>query len=407
MRQATRHARRRTAVRADSGPSDGVTGPARLGRATDQLARTLRPGDVAVIDHVDLDRASAEALVARGVAAVVNAAPSTSGRYPNLGPGALLAAGVPLVDGVGEHVFAAVRDGQQVHVDGSDIVVGDRCVATGEVQTQARVQAAMDTARQGLASQMEAFAAGTGAYLQTDPDLLLDGLRPPTLQTPIGGRDVLVVAPGPHVVADLVALRRYVRARRPVLVGVDAGADLLRAQGWIPDLIVVGDPTALTTTSLHCGAEVIAHRRSDVRAASRPPRELGVPSVPLTTPGTSEDAALLLVSALDARLVVLAGSHASLAEFLDRDSAGMASAFITRLRVGARLVDASTAARLHVPPVRTASLMLLVVAAAICSAVALTVAAHGASVHDIGHAIAHRWQVTVDTVHRWLRSMPG
>src|SRR3954452_1211618 len=78
------------------------SGIARLDRRTKRLVGRLRPGDIAVIDHVDIDRVAADSLVAVGVAAVLNVKPSISGRYPNLGPEVLIQAGIVLVDDLGE-----------------------------------------------------------------------------------------------------------------------------------------------------------------------------------------------------------------------------------------------------------------------------------------------------------------
>jgi uncharacterized membrane-anchored protein len=207
-----------------SGRLPGVVGPARLDRRTKHLTRRIEPGDIAVVDHVDLDRVSADALVARRVAAVVNAAPSTSGRYPNLGPEILLGAGIPLLDGVGEQVFRDVREGELVRLDGECLLVGERVVARGVLQDEQSVGVAMAEARAGLATQLEAFAANTMEYLLKERDLLLDGVGFPDLRTDLEGRHALIVVRGYDYREDLRALRPYIREYRPVLIGVDGGA---------------------------------------------------------------------------------------------------------------------------------------------------------------------------------------
>src|SRR5687768_16793958 len=105
--------------------TDIVRGAARIGRRTKDLTKRLRPGDVAIIDHIDLDRVAAEALVLAEPAAVINAAPSISGRYPNVGPLLLAAAGIPLLDDVGPEVMDVVLEGSQVLVEGDHIVAGE------------------------------------------------------------------------------------------------------------------------------------------------------------------------------------------------------------------------------------------------------------------------------------------
>ena len=205
----------------------GVVGTVRLDRRTKNLTKRLRPGDVAVIDHVDLDRVAAEALVACGVAAVVNVAPSVSGRYPNLGPEVLLSAGIPVIDDVGPDVFGQLRDGDRVRVaDDTVFTLDGVIVAKGQAQSAESLAASMAEARAGLALQLEAFAANTMEYLRRERELLLDGVGVPAIRTQLEGRHALVVVRGYDYRQDLAALRPYIREYRPVLIGVDGGADL-------------------------------------------------------------------------------------------------------------------------------------------------------------------------------------
>jgi uncharacterized membrane-anchored protein len=192
--------------------SSGVVGHVRLDRRTKNLSRRLHPGDIAVIDHVDLDRVGAEALVARGVGGVINVAPSVSGRYPNLGPQILLDAGVPLIDGVGPAAFSQLREGDLVRIDEARVYDLDGLILVeGVRQTSESVAASMIDARAGLAVQLEAFATNTMEYLRRERDLLLDGVGIPDLNTSFQDRHVLVVVRGYHYREDLIALRHYVR----------------------------------------------------------------------------------------------------------------------------------------------------------------------------------------------------
>ena len=349
----------------------GVAGPARLDRRTRHLTRRLRPGDVAVISHVDLDRVSADALVACGVAAVVNTAPSTSGRYPNLGPEVLIAAGVPLLDRVPDDVFREVREGAVVRLDGEVLHVGERVVARGVRQDEASVAAAAAQARARLATQLEAFAADTMEYLLQERDLLLDGVGLPEIRTSLEGRHALVVAPGYDHRDDLRLLRPYIRECRPVLIGVDGGADALREAGYTPDLIV-GDLEQVSEDALRCGAEVVVHAGPD-GDPSRLQRvqDLAVDAAVLRAVGTSEDVAMLLADAAGASLVVAVGTHATLEEFLDNGRQAMASTFLTRLRLGGKLVDAKGVSRLHRRSISAWSLLALVLATVVAMAAAL------------------------------------
>jgi uncharacterized membrane-anchored protein len=351
----------------------GVVGPARLDRRTQQLTRRVEPGEIAVVDHVDLDRVSADALVTRRVAAVVNASPSTSGRYPNLGPEILLAAGIPLLDGVGDEVFRELRDGDVVRLDGDCLHLGERVVARGVLQDEQTVGVAMAEARAGLATQLEAFAANTMEYLLTERDLLLDGVGFPDLRTDLEGRHALIVVRGYDYREDLRALRPYIREYRPVLIGVDRGADALCEVGLTPDL-VVGDMDSVSDEVLRCGAEVVVHAYADGRAPglSRV-QDLGVPAVVFPAAGTSEDIAMLLADEGGAQLIVAVGTHATLVEFLDKGRQGMSSTFLTRLRIGSKLVDAKGVSRLYRSRISLWSLLALVLATLLAMAAALSV----------------------------------
>jgi uncharacterized membrane-anchored protein len=355
----------------------GVAGTARLDRRTKDLTKRLRPGDVAVIDHVDVDRVSADALVGCGVVAVVNAAPSTSGRYPNLGPEILLAAGIVLLDNVGKEVFTAVREGDVVRVDGATAYVGDAVVATGTWQDAASVDAAMVEARAGLHTQLEAFAANTMEYLLKERGLLLDGVGVPDVRTDFTGRHALVVVRGYDYREDLAVLRPYIREYRPILIGVDGGADALLEAGYTPD-VIVGDMDSVTDQALRCGAEVVVHAYADGRAPGlQRVQDLGVDGVVFPAAGTSEDVALLLADEKGATLIVAVGTHATLVEFLDKGRQGMASTFLTRLRVGGKLVDAKGVSRLYRRRISNWSLVLLFASTLATMAAAVAVSSVG------------------------------
>jgi uncharacterized membrane-anchored protein len=355
-----------------------VTGTARLDRRTKNLTKRLRPGDIAVIDHQDIDRVSADALVSCRVAAVVNAAPSISGRYPNLGPEILLDAGVPLVDGVGKDVFSTLKEGTTVRLDGKTLFTEDGTVlATGTAQTAESVAAAMTDARAGLSTQLEAFAANTMEYMKRERALLLDGVGVPEVLTRIEGRHALVVVRGYDYKDDLAALRPYIRDYRPVLIGVDGGADALKEAGYQPDMII-GDMDSVSDDVLRSGAEVVVHAYADGRAPGLARvQDLGVDAITFPAAATSEDIAMLLADEKGATLIVAVGTHATLVEFLDKGRGGMASTFLTRLRLGGKLVDAKGVSRLYRSRISTTTLVVLVLAAFVAIGAALAVSTAG------------------------------
>ncbi|WP_405095536.1 putative cytokinetic ring protein SteA [Micromonospora sp. NBC_01412] len=363
-----------TLRRIRSAEPDTVLGTARLDRRTKRLVGRLRPGDIAIIDHVDLDRVAADSLVAVGVTAVLNAKPSVSGRYPNLGPEVLVAGGIPLLDDLGEGIFEQVREGDTVRIEGNTVYVGGEPVAHGALQDTETVAKAMADAREGLSVQLEAFAANTMDYLRQERDLLLDGVGVPEIQTQVQGRHCLIVVRGYDYKDDLDVLRPYIREFKPVLIGVDGGADALVEAGYTPDMII-GDMDSVTDDVLRCGAEVIVHAYPDGRAPGLPRvNGLGVPAITFPAAATSEDLAMLLADEKGASLLVAVGTHATLVEFLDKGRGGMASTFLTRLKVGGKLVDAKGVSRLYRQSISGSSLLLLVLAAvaAMASAVAVS-----------------------------------
>jgi uncharacterized membrane-anchored protein len=333
---------------------------ARVDRRTKNLLRRIQPGEIAVIDHEDLDRVAAEGLVERGVSAVVNAGRSITGRYPNLGPLILVEHGVVLIDRVGKLLLSKVEEGDAVRIEGDRVFVGDELAGVGIRQTPESVTEAMDSARHRLAEQFESFARNTLEFMARERDLLFGGSGIPSLDRDMSGRHVLVVVRGYHFKEDLAALRPYIRELRPVLMGVDGGADALMEEGYQPDLIV-GDMDSVSEKALQSGAEIVVHAYPNGFAPGEERlRALGVASKVMKVSGTSEDMAFLLAHAKGADLIVTVGSHGNLREFLDKGRMGMASTFLVRLRVGEILVDAKGVSRMYRGRIRGRDAALLV-----------------------------------------------
>jgi uncharacterized membrane-anchored protein len=320
---------------------------------------------VAVIDHADLDRVAAETLVDAAPAAVVNAASSITGRYPNLGPLLLCQAGIPLIDGVGSDLLEAVRDGDPVVVDGGDVIVGGAVVASGTRQDVDTLGEAIEEARRNMGPELERFAENTVQYVKQEIGVLTGDVPIPDVRTEFAGRQALIVVRGIDYKDDLALLRRsgYLKEVRPVLVGVDGGADALLEIGAVPDMII-GDFDSVSESTLRCGAELIVHGYVDGRAPGAERLDgLGLPYTVFSAPGTSEDIAMLLAYEKGAELLVAVGTHSSMVEFLDKGRPGMASTFLVRMKVGSALVDAKGVSRLYKQSVRTGDLLVLVIAA--------------------------------------------
>ena len=380
------------------GEQPGVVAVTRVDRRTKNLTKRLRPGEIAVIDHLDLDRVSAEALVACRAGAVVNVAPSCSGRYPNLGPEILVNAGIPLVDDAGKELLEGIVEGEILRLEDGVLYRGERPVGKGIVQTAESVSELMARSREGLSEQLKAFVENTLNYVEQEHGLLLDAVGVPDIRTVLEGRHCLIVVRGYHYREDIATLRPYIREYRPVLIGVDGGADALIEAGYTPHLIV-GDMDSVSDKGLTCGAELVVHGYRDGRAPGVERLEqLNLPSVVFPSAGTSEDVAMLLADDKGASLIVAVGTHATLVEFLDKGRAGMASTFLTRLRVGGKLVDAKGVSRLYRSRIGSAQLMLLVVAALIVMAVAITVSPSGRAIMTTASA---RW----DDLTYWLQNL--
>lgn len=328
-------------------PDGTLQGTARLDRRTKTLTARLRPGNIAIISHDELDRVAAETLLERGVAAVVNARRSVSDRYPNLGPLVLVKAGVRVLDGVGEEVFDRVGEGDHVRLEGGRLLRAGEVVAEGALLTEADVRRSMDAAHAKLSHTVEQFAENTLDYVRKEQDILLEAIQTPDLKTRIAGRHALVVTRGYHYREDLDSLRVYVREMRPVVIAVDGAADACLERGITPD-IVLGDMDSASTEAVACGAELVVHGYRNGEAPGLATVEaLGLRAHVLTAPGTSEDVAMLLAHERGAELIVAVGTHNSVVEFLDKGRAGMASTFLARLRIGPRLVDAKGVSQLY------------------------------------------------------------
>ncbi len=355
---------RRTETRAPEAEGT-VFGVARIDTRTKRLVKRVQPGEIMVIDHADLDRVAAETIVDAQAGAVINASSSISGRYPNLGPLLICAAGIPLIDEVGVDVLSAIADGQLVRVIDNDVVVDGQVVASGTRQTMQLLEDRIESARASMGEELERFAENTLSYLSQERHLLLDEPDIPQIDLVMKDRHVLIVVRGADYKDDLDVLRRtgYLGEMRPLLVGVDGGADALLEIGQTPDLII-GDMDSVSERALRCGATLVVHGYRDGRApGSKRLADLGLDHEVYAAEGTSEDIAMLLAYEKGAELIVAVGTHSSMVEFFDKGRAGMASTFLVRMKVGPILVDAKGVSRLYQHRIRKGDLAMLVLSA--------------------------------------------
>lgn len=362
-----------------------IAGRAKVGKRTKDLTKRVEPGDIVVIDHEDIDRVAAEALVDRQPGAVVNASASISGRYPNAGPQILVEADIPVLDVLDQDLFGVVHEGCFVEIDesGMSLSTGERLEA--ELYSPEVLAEKLERAREGLSEQLEAFASNTMEYMLRERELLINGVGTPEVRTKFQGRPVLIVVRGYHYREDLATLMPFIRENRPVIIGVDGGADAVLDAGYGLDMII-GDMDSVSDRALKSGAEIVVHAYRDGRAPGMERiRELGLADDAVTFPasGTSEDIAMLLADDRGADVIVAVGTHGTLEEFLDKGRAGMSSTFLTRLRVGSKLVDAKGVSRLYRQRISTFQLVLLVVAGLLALAVALSVTDGGQALIQI------------------------
>jgi uncharacterized membrane-anchored protein len=341
-----------------------VVGKCRVDSRTKRLVKRLLPGEIAIIDHADIDRVAAEALIEARPAAVVNASSSITGRYPSVGARTLLKAGICLIDGAGTDVMT-INEGAFVQLEGAQVFADGKLIAIGTRQTEASITDAIEAAKEGLSAELLAFAQNTLQYISEESQLLFDPPNPPQLRVSFKDRQVIVVVRGHDYKDDLRHLRSYVRDMRPVIMAVDGGADICLEHGLIPD-VIIGDFDSVTDRALNCGAELVVHAYvgGDAPGAKRLDA-LGLKYLKYEAPGMSEDVAMLLAYEEGAELIVAVGTHASMVEFLDKGRAGMASTFLTRLKVGPRLVDAKGVSRLYQGTVRTSDFTFLIASALI------------------------------------------
>jgi uncharacterized membrane-anchored protein len=326
-----------------------IVGNARPGRRTKVLVKRLKKGDIAVLDHRDLDRVSAEDLIRIGVAAVLNCQPSTSGRYPNMGPLLLVQAGIHLVDLPDAQLFSVLRDGDPIAIEDGRVLREGELVAQGIVQDPHAVREATEERRRQIGEALESFARNTIEHMREERELLAGRIDLPQFDTDFRDRPALVVVRGVDHQRDLRALRPFIRDTRPLLVGVDGGAGAILEAGFKPDMIV-GDMDSADAATLGCGCELVVHAYPDGRSPGQARLEqLGVPYKVVPAPGTSQDVAMLIAAEKGAQLIVSVGSHFNLVEFLDKNRRGMSSTFLTRLRIGEILIDAKGVSRLYRP----------------------------------------------------------
>ncbi|WP_045378749.1 putative cytokinetic ring protein SteA [Mycobacterium kyorinense] len=378
----------------------GVVGTARVDRDIDRLLRRVCPGDIVVLDVLDLDRITADALVDAEIAAVVNASPSVSGRYPNQGPEVLVANGVTLIDETGPEVFKKVKDGAKIRLYNGGVYSGDRRLVRGTERTDHEIADLMQEAKSGLVAHLEAFAGNTIEFIRSESPLLIDGIGIPDVDVDLRRRHVVLVGDEPHAEEDLKRLKPFIKEYQPVLIGVGMGADVVRKAGYRPQ-IIVGDPSQMSADVLKCGAQVVLPADADGHAPGLERiQDLGVGAMTFPAAGSPMDLALLLADHHGAALLVTAGHTANIETFFDRTrQQSNPSTFLTRLRVGEKLVDAKAVATLYRNRISGGAIAFLILAMLVAVSIMLWVSRTDAVVM---HWVVEYWNRFSLWVQGWV-----
>lgn len=340
------------------------SGRAVLGLKTKEIVPKLDNTTIPIINHENIDRVAAESLVEAGVRAVVNAAGCSTGHYPNLGPLVLARSGIYILDRVGVGVFGLLKDEEEIEIRGDAVYRAGELIATGQHLDLEATERNLRESQEGVGLALESFAQNTVEFMSLERDILFSTLNvPQAIVRKIRGRQVLVVVRGYDYRQDLAALGPYLRGEHPFVIGVDGGADAVLENGWRPDL-VFGDMDSVSDEALQTADHVLVHsyKNGDAPGLERVRRAGVKKGETITAPGLSEDIAILLAEQSGAELIVAVGTHIGLVEFLDKGRKGASSTFLTRLKVGARLVDAKGVSKLYPSRASVGQLIALVVA---------------------------------------------
>ena len=350
-----------------------IKGRAKLDRRTKNLVTRLRKGDIAIISHDDIDEVAANNLIDIRPQLIINTQPSITGRYPARGALKILKAGIPILDEVPDQIFDNIKEGSWLEILDNKILSGKLLLAEGKLLTIADVQNKLDEANQNFGNELDDFVDNTLEYAKKEKDVLLGNLAVPDLDTLVLGRHVLIVVRGSSYKEDLRAISFYIQEQKPVLIGVDGGADALLEFNLQPD-IIVGDMDSVSDLALQSGGEIVVHAYPNGKAPGlERVQEMGIEPIIFPVTGTSEDAAMILAWEHGASLIVAVGTHSNMIDFLEKGRKGMASTFLVRMKVGSILVDARGVSQLYQQSVRRRYLAELFLAALVPIAVLLWV----------------------------------
>ncbi|TAH63516.1 MAG: hypothetical protein EWM50_02465 [Gottschalkiaceae bacterium] len=317
-----------------------IKGNLKKDRKTKNLVKRLRTGDIAIIDHKDIDEIAAISLVESKVKCVLNLNKSISGKYPNKGPSILVDAGIILLESKNKEIFDIVCEGEELEINNNLILYKDKVIGNFEELDSNKIKELLSIGYSNIEKELDKFIENTLEYAKKEKELVLEKGNIPKVKTKINGRHVLVVVRGKDYKKDLLAIQNYISEVKPVLIGVDGGGDALLEFGLTPD-ILIGDMDSVSDKCLRLSKEIIVHAYTDGRAPGlQRVNALGLDAKIFPSAGTSEDIAFLLAYYNNVDLIVAVGTHSNMIDFLEKGRSGMSSTFLVRLKVGSKLVDA-------------------------------------------------------------------
>ncbi|MFS1512238.1 putative cytokinetic ring protein SteA [Chengkuizengella sp. SCS-71B] len=338
-----------------------LQGTVQVDKITKHLLMTIKPKQIAVIKHQNIDEIAARDIVRSKVKVVINADETMTGSYPTKGPLILLNAGIPILE-IAKDFFKLFSNGQMVKIHSSHIYVGKNQIPF-VMFTEDKYKHLIKISYKKLPVNLNSFIDNTLQYAQKEKDFVVQSLEIPKLKTILTNKPVVIVVRGKDYRNDLLAIKDFVEDINPVLIGVDGGADALLEHGYHPHL-VIGDMDSISNHALLAGSELIVHAypNGDAPGLKRI-QSLGLEAKKISAAGTSEDIAMLLAYEKKAEMIITLGAHSHMIDFLEKGRKGMASTLLVRMKIGDKLIDAKGVSKLYQRKVKFRSMWPLPLAA--------------------------------------------
>ena len=323
-----------------------IKGRVIAGRKTKKLVKRIKPGDIALIAHQDIDQIAGASLLEARVKAIINVKKSISGKYPNRGPLSLTEGDIPIIDNCNSDIFQYVQDGDIIKIKQGYIYKDNILIGSGTLLTNQKIKNLLHEAKNNINQELKKFIDNTLNYAREEMSLIFD-IPIPDIDIDFKGRHVLIVVRGADYKEDLKLVSSYIKNENPIIIGVDGGADACLERGYKPDLII-GDMDSVSDNALYGCSDLIVHAYPNGKAPGlKRIKSLKLDATTFPAPGTSEDIAMLLAYEKGADLITAVGSHSNMIDFLEKGRSGMASTLLVRLKIGNKLVDAKGLSKLY------------------------------------------------------------